>query len=140
MNENIIHILLVEDEEAHAELVGRAFESQAEKFRLTVVSNLKDAREYLTESTPNLVIADLLLPDGKGIELLQTEQDCQFPVVVMTSHGDEEVAVEAMKVGALDYVVKSEVTLANMPRIAERALREWDHIIQRKHFIVVNLG
>ena len=132
MNEEIIHILLVEDEAAHAELVGRAFESQAEKFYLKLASNLKEAREYLLEATPNLVISDLLLTDGKGTELLQSPEDLRFPVVVMTSHGDEEVAVEAMKVGALDYVVKSEATLADMPRIAERALREWDHINQRK--------
>jgi signal transduction histidine kinase len=46
----------------------------------------------------------------------------------MTSHGDEQLAVEAIKAGALDYVVKSENTLTDMPHIAERALREWTHI------------
>ena len=50
----------------------------------------------------------------------------------MTSHGDEQVAVEAMKAGALDYVVKTEATLTEMPRIAERALREWGHITERR--------
>jgi len=132
MGEKSIHILLVEDQKTHAELVSRAFESQADKFHIKVAYNLKEAREYLSEATPNLVITDLLLPDGKGTEFLQTQEDLQFPVIVMTSHGDEEVAVEALKVGALDYVVKSEETLADMPRIAKRALREWDHINQRK--------
>jgi PAS domain S-box-containing protein len=51
---------------------------------------------------------------------------------MMTAYGDENIAVEAMKAGALDYVVKSEGIFADMPHIAERALREWNHIIQRK--------
>jgi two-component sensor histidine kinase len=50
----------------------------------------------------------------------------------MTSHGGETVAVEAIKAGALDYVVKSAVNLADMPRVAERVLREWGHIVERK--------
>ena len=50
----------------------------------------------------------------------------------MTSQGDERAAVAAMKLGALDYVVKSEMTLADMPRLAERALREWGHIVERR--------
>jgi PleD family two-component response regulator len=49
----------------------------------------------------------------------------------MTSYGDEQVAVEAIKAGALDYVVKSDITLLELPRIAERALREWEHITER---------
>ncbi|MBN2115857.1 MAG: GHKL domain-containing protein, partial [Anaerolineales bacterium] len=54
------------------------------------------------------------------------------PVVMMTSYGDEQVAVEAMKAGALDYVVKSPEILADMPHIAERALREWGHLTARR--------
>lgn len=132
MSKKSIHILVVEDEEAHAELVSRAFESKAGKFCLAVSGSLKEAREYLSEYTPNLIIADLFLPDGNGIDLLRDGEVHQIPVVVMTGHGDEHVAVEAIKTGALDYVVKSEVSLAEMPHIAERALREWRHIIDRK--------
>ena len=51
---------------------------------------------------------------------------------MMTSHGNEQAAVEAIKTGAVDYVVKSEATLADMPHIAERALRAWGHISERK--------
>ena len=133
MGKQAVHILLVEDEEAHAELVRRAFDSCAGQFHLTMAGNLEEARACLAESEPNLVIADLLLPDGRGTELLPAEGEVRrFPLVVMTSHGDEQVAVEAMKAGALDYVVKSEATLASMPRIAERALREWGHITERQ--------
>jgi len=133
MTEETINILLVEDEEAHAELVSRAFESNSSGFHITVAGTLQKAREHLAQSRPALIITDLILPDGNGIELLQNEEEHQLPIVVMTSHGDEEKAVEAMKQGALEYVVKSEVTLAEMPHITERVLRDWRHVIQRKH-------
>ena len=133
MNEQTIHILLVEDEEAHAELVRRAFERHSGRFCLAVADNLEQARAYLAESLPNLVIADWGLPDGRGTDLLPAEGEARrFPLVVMTSHGDERVAVEAMKAGALDYVIKSEVALADIPRVAERALHEWGYIVERK--------
>ncbi len=100
--------------------------------RLTVTSSLKAAREYLKNATPDLVIADLLLPDGKGTELLNADsEEKRFALVVLTAHGDEQVAVEAMKAGALDYVVKTSESLAAMPHIVERSLREWGHICER---------
>jgi len=101
---------------------------------LEVAPSLRQARLYLSESTPDIALIDLLLPDGKGIELLPEEGEAaQYPIVIMTSHGDEEVAVEAMKLGALNYIVKSGETLANMPQIVEGALREWGHIVDRRH-------
>lgn len=124
-------ILLVEDEAAHAALIRLAFEKHPGRVTLHVAGTLQEARAALATTTPSLVIADLRLPDGDGVELLPAPgAPLAYPVVIMTSHGDEQVAVEAMKAGALDYVVKSEVTLAEMPRLAERALREWGHITE----------
>ncbi len=133
MEEGTVCILLVEDEEAHAELVRRAFEAHGGRFRLVVAGSLAEGRACLAQECPaDLVIADLVLPDGRGIEFLPVEgEDQAYPVVIMTSHGNEQVAVESMKAGALDYVVKSAASLAAMPRIAERALREWGHITER---------
>lgn len=119
----MLQLLLVEDEEAHAELVARAFEA-IEDVELTRAEKLSVARGFLSQTgrSFDLVVTDLRLPDGLGIELIEPERP---PVVVMTSQGDEKAAVEAMKAGAIDYVVKSETTFADMPRISERALREW---------------
>ncbi len=133
MNRQSIDVLLVEDEEAHAELIRRSFEPRSGLMSLSVVANLREAQEHLSASTPDLALIDLVLPDGKGIELLPTEGDeSEYPIVIMTSHGDEEVAVEAMKGGALNYIVKSGETLSNMPQIVEGALREWGHVIERR--------
>lgn len=131
-NNKPIHLLLVEDNKAHAELIWRTFETQADWIHLTVVHTLREASASIEQAPPNAIIADLRLPDGQGIELLAANKtDLSYPVIIMTSYGDEQVAVEAMKAGALDYVVKSETTIADMPHIVERALREWEHIIER---------
>ena len=133
MSDATVRILLVEDEDAHAELIRRAFEAFPRRVDLHRARSLEDARSELATRPPDLVISDLRLPDGDGIELLPQEKGVSpYPVVIMTSHGDEQVAVDAIKTGALDYVVKSEITLAQMPYIAERALREWSHVVERR--------
>lgn len=127
-----MRIILVEDEDAHVELVRRAFGTSMPKCRLKVAHNLCDARQLLTELQPHLVIADLVLPDGRGVELIPDKSmAADYPLILMTSHGDEKMAVEAIKLGALDYVVKSDATLADMPHVAERAIREWQNVVQR---------
>ncbi|WP_456425392.1 response regulator [Rhodocaloribacter sp.] len=126
-------ILLVEDEEAHKELIRRAFEIRGDQVALTDVATLEEARRRLARSLPDLAIIDLRLPDGDGIELLAMEGGMPlYPVIIMTSHGDEQVAVEAMKAGALDYVVKSEEMLIQMPRTVERVMSGWRHIVKRR--------
>jgi PAS domain S-box-containing protein len=120
-----LRVLLVEDEPGHAELARRAFDGRAGAFVVTVAETVDGARRALHGSAPpDLVIADWLLPDGEGLDLLRGEPTGALPpVVIMTSHGSERVAVEAIRAGAADYVVKSEVALADLPHVAERALR-----------------
>ncbi|MEM7351444.1 MAG: response regulator, partial [Acidobacteriota bacterium] len=124
-------ILIVEDNAAHAELIGRAFEPD-DFFQLRLAPSLREARVAIEESRPGLVITDLLLPDGRGTELLPANGTADFPVVVMTGQGDEKMAVEAMKAGAVDYFVKSPQAIAELPRVAVSTLREWKHIVERR--------
>lgn len=116
------HVLLVEDDDMHAELIRRAFE-ETPAIIITVARRLEEAKSALRQGMPDVVIADLRLPDGQGIELCQGDRDC--PVVIMTSQGSEADAVEAMRAGALDYVVKSDAMFVDMPHVVDRALREW---------------
>lgn len=131
MKKNAIHILVVEDEPAHAEAVKRAFQRTAGLVHLTLAFSVKEALAQLRESIPELVITDWLLPDGKGTDIISSDNQV-FPVILMTSHGNEQVAVEAIKAGALDYVVKSPAVFADMPHIAERALKQWDLLIENR--------
>jgi PAS domain S-box-containing protein len=135
MNEQPTRLLLVEDEQTHAELVARAFEWHDNLVELAVAPTLSQARVYLEDSDllPTLIISDWRLPDGEGLELLAWVQErYPLPVIIMTSHGNQRLAVEVMKAGALDYVVKSEETLLDMPHIVERALRTWDNMTERR--------
>lgn len=126
-------ILLVEDKEEHIELILRALESQGDPLDLTIARTLQEARSILATTTPDLVLADLYLPDGEAIQLLHgREHDLLYPVVILTAWGNQEAAVRAMKHGAQDYVVKSEATFADIPHIVARALREWNNHVERR--------
>src|SRR4030067_2263962 len=95
MNKNKTRILLVEDEDAHVELIRRSFEPEAGQVELTVAYTMRDAKNRLSEASFDLVVADVHLPDGKGIELLpgDREENSGYPVVIMTSHGNAQAAV-----------------------------------------------
>ena len=126
MYDEPIRILLVEDEEDHVYLVRRAFDSCSMPVELSTASNIAESRLRLAKSPPHLLITDLFLNDGRGVELLPAgEESPPFAAIVITGYGDEATAVEAMKAGALDYVVKSPATFSDMPRIAERVLQQW---------------
>jgi PAS domain S-box-containing protein len=127
-------ILLVEDDEPHSELIRRAFERSSIAVRLRWVATIREAQGALREAeAPDLVLTDLRLPDGDGLALLpENRERASYGVVVMTSHGDEKIAVDAMKTGALDYVVKSEESFERIPEIADRALRTWSYIVERR--------
>lgn len=118
-------VLLVEDEAAHAELIQLSFESQPE-IELSVAASLRKARACLAESTPDLMIVDSLLPDGTGLDLLrELRQDRRFPIVLLTSQADAAMEEEALAAGASRYVVKTEATLFEMPKIADIVVRGW---------------
>jgi two-component system cell cycle sensor histidine kinase/response regulator CckA len=124
--EAVINVLLVEDDPSHAELIERALRGASGRFRLNVAETLAEALSFLSRSVPDLIISDWRLPDGDGLDLLKGgEIRADVPLVLMTSYGNERVAVEAIQSGALDYVVKSVESLSDMPHTVERALWEW---------------
>jgi two-component system sensor kinase FixL len=132
MNAPVYHIVLVEDDEAHAELVSESFRLHPQ-FRLTILPSLKSARELLKDHQPDLLFADLVLPDGRGNQLLPEDREtAPFPTVLITSYGDERTAVKMIKGGAFDYLTKSDQLFIDMPRIAERVLREWQELVKRR--------
>ena len=141
MMEDTIHILLIEDDPAHAELIQRAFEDRGDKSRLTTAYTLSEAREHLNSSQPSLIIADWRLPDGDSSALLNDDKTDKptIPVIIMTSYGNERNAVDVIKSGALDYIVKSSESMTDMPHIAERAIEQWK-IKQEKEEMQITLA
>ena len=128
-NQPEYHILLVEDDPGHAALINRAFETHSH-CKLVITATLEQAKTLINHSSPDLIITDVKLPDGHGTELLSPGPGC--PTIVMTSYSDEKVAVNAMKSGAADYIVKTQETMASLPRTASRVMREWRLVIDQK--------
>ncbi|MDR3670250.1 MAG: PAS domain S-box protein [Holophaga sp.] len=125
-------ILVVEDESAHAEAILRSLETlPGMEFR--VMGTLREFQDQAVAWAPDIALVDLNLPDGRATEILADPAETRhFPVIVMTSFGTERVAVEALKAGALDYLVKSPETFKELPRTLERLLREWQFYRERK--------
>ena len=124
-------ILIVEDEENHADLMKESLQSAEEEYRLVLVTTLDDAQTFIGCQTPHLVITDYHLPDGDGSRLVAMVNSL-CPVVMMASETDVQVAVQAMKIGVQDYVVKTSSVMSGMTRIVQRGLREWSHVQERK--------
>ncbi len=128
-NQSEYQILLVEDDPGHVELINRAFAAEA-RCHLTVTASLAQAQALLESVSPDLIITDVKLPDGHGTELLNAGGSC--PTIVMTSYNDEKVAVSAMNAGAADYIVKTQETMASLPRAAIRVMREWRLVLDQR--------
>lgn len=123
-------ILLVEDDPGHVAAITRSLESAAGNYRLAHVTTLRAAREAIQQLQPALVLTDYRLPDGKGSELASLAHGA-CPVVLMTSRGSEQIAVQALKAGAQDYVVKSAETFKHMPETVNHSLKAWALILAR---------
>ena len=122
-------ILIVEDEPAHAEALRRYLAASENDCSITLASSMEEFNNIISEFTPDLIIADINLPDGSALSILKGDVESQpWPVLIMTSHGDEEIAVKAIKSGALDYMVKSPDAFRNIGHIVKRNLREWRNI------------
>ena len=100
-------ILLVEDDRAFRMVAEAALVSEG--FEVRTAGTLAQARAAVDEATPDVVILDRRLPDGDGIDFLkeQRSEGTSAPLfVVITAYGDVENAVEALRTGAWDYLVK----------------------------------
>ena len=133
MNHQHINILIVEDDDAHASAIGRAIRASGMKSEIAVVGSLQAFRDRVARQLPDVAIMDLNLPDGRAVEALNSPaEDGAFPILLMTSYGNEQVAVEAIKAGALDYIVKSPEAFSSMAITLERAMREWKLLLEKK--------
>ena len=123
-------ILYVEDEIPHVELTQRTLEDNLKKeFVLLHCESYKEALKLLEEETDiNIVLTDLRLPDGSGLDLLNKimEMDTPPAVVLVTGQGDEQVAVAALKAGAADYLVKQTDYLHRLPVVITNAVAQND--------------
>ncbi|PJC72270.1 MAG: two-component system response regulator [Syntrophobacterales bacterium CG_4_8_14_3_um_filter_58_8] len=129
-----LRVLLVEDNPDHAELAGRALLREAHVNEVVRVESGQDCLERLANDCKfDLILLDYSLPGIDGLLTLGeiNKNGYDMPVIMVTGHGNEEVAAEAIKIGAYDYVVKSGNYLAALPAVVMKTLE--NHRIKKEH-------
>lgn len=116
-------ILLVEDDYALA--MGTEYALQAEGYEVVTAGNVEAARKEIVESCPNLVLLDVMLPDGNGYELCKEirGQGNMVPIIFLTAVGEEANIVQGLELGADDYVTKPYRVKELLSRIAANLRR-----------------
>ena len=115
--------ILVVDDETDIRLLIKEILSE-EGYRVHTAADAEAASVSYKSENPDLVLLDIWMPDTDGITLLKQwsrEGDLACPVVIMSGHGTVETAVEATRLGAVDYIEKP-LSLANLLRTVEKAL------------------
>ncbi len=104
-----LSVLLVEDDDEHALLVTEVLEQALEGAIVSRVGTVAGAAELSNGSTWSLAVVDHKLPDGLGMQVLDAlrASDPTMPILMLTGQGSEEMAIEAFRHGASDYVVKA---------------------------------
>ncbi len=102
------HILVVDDSPVEQRIVGRLLEKGLSDVEVTYAANGKEAFDAISAAMPEMVISDLRMPVMNGLELVEHIKSSGFgvPVILMTSYGNEEIAVKALQAGAASYVPK----------------------------------
>jgi signal transduction histidine kinase len=119
-----LQILLLEDNAPHAELVERFLRDSGLKFQITRVETREGFIEQIEQHPPDMILSDYALPsfDGYAALALAKEKVPNIPFIFVTGTMGEEVAIETLKSGATDYVLKTR--LARLGPAVHRALRE----------------
>ncbi|OGS98701.1 MAG: two-component system response regulator [Gallionellales bacterium RIFCSPLOWO2_12_FULL_59_22] len=118
------HILVVDDEMGIRELLSEILFDEG--YHVHLAENAAQARAFRNEREPDMVLLDIWMPDTDGVTLLKewVEQDLlTMPVVMMSGHGTIETAVEATRIGAVDFLEKP-IALQKLLSTIAKALRE----------------
>jgi len=131
-----LKILLVEDNPADADLIGEILDEANEtQWSLVHVERLKEALKCLSENHFDVVLLDLSLPDKQGLgTVAQTYQAApDLPIVVLTGLNDKVIALEALREGAQDYLVKGKIDSNLLVRAIRHAIERAQTLKRLRH-------
>jgi len=130
LDNSIINILLIEDNLVEAELIQELFSQvKANQFTLTHAQRLSQGIKKLMELTFDIILLDLSLPDSQGLNtVIQVKSQAPTtPIVVLTSLNDQKMAIQVVREGAQDYLIKGQFAGENLIRAISYAIeRERD--------------
>jgi len=127
-DEDITHVLIVEDNEEHVNLFRMYLEqSREQRFKITTTNGYNQAIQRLENNQFDVILLDLTLPESQGISTFYNlHARCKgIPIVILTGTDDEMIAIEAVRGGAQDYLVKGHAD----QRLIVRAIR---YALERK--------
>jgi PAS domain S-box-containing protein len=121
-----IRVLYVDDYPLDRELVRDALEKAHEGFRVTEAASRQEFEARLAEGDYDIVLSDFNILGFEGLEMIDAvrAENPSVPVLIVTGTGSEEVAVEVMRRGAADYVIKTPEHLRRLPHTIQAALAE----------------
>jgi two-component system response regulator PilR (NtrC family) len=116
-------LLIVDDEASIRDMLAFFFHKRG--FEVLTASNFTEGQASALRSTPDLVLSDIKMPDGNGLDLLRKikADSPKTPVIMITAHTSTPDAIEAMKAGAVDYIAKP-FNIEELGLIVDRALGE----------------
>lgn len=137
MNE-VVRILFVEDEPIHYTMAVNIMKHEGLKFQPLLVDSMEKLEEALSGFSPRILITDYMLPGFTGMDVIKVAKtyDPRLPVIILTGAISEEVAVECMRAGASNYVLKN--NLIRLPYSILEALRKRE-ALQREELAVQHL-
>jgi CheY-like chemotaxis protein len=125
MNEAPIRLLIVDDSPEDRELYRRLLVQDREHaYEILEAETGEEGLALARERSPDCLLLDYRLPDVDGLELLSSLSEMQVPVIVLTGQGNEAVAVEAMKSGAQDYLLKGSVTRDRLQHAVQSSIEK----------------
>ena len=120
------NVLIIEDSETIADLEKRYLEQEG--FGVDIAVTGFEALRKLHDGEFDILVIDYNLPDMSGVELMETLKKTgkNIPSIIVTGSGNENIAVRAMKLGALDYIVKDKETIKNLPATCRDAISRFN--------------
>ena len=124
----VFKLLLVDDNELDILNFQKNIKKSDLRTKIDVCYKASEALEKLANNSYDCIFLDYLLPDIDGLQLLMKLRDMSIntPVSVMTSQGDEKIAVEMIRNGAFDYFTKNEINPDKLSKVVISAVRLWD--------------
>jgi two-component system, NtrC family, response regulator AtoC len=118
------HVLIVDDEPNSADMLATV--ARGEGFTTAIAASLREARQQLLMMSAQVVLLDLRLPDGSGLDLFEdTDLRGNAEIVLITGHATLETSIQALRVGAADYLTKP-VNVAQLKRVLSRLAQPGD--------------
>ncbi len=115
-------ILIIDDEEHMCWAIEKGLHQEG--YQVLTATRGKAGLKIIQDETPSLVIVDLKMPEMDGLEVLVKAKEIipELPIIMLTAHGTINTAIEAMKLGAVDYITKP-IDLDKLKIVVKKALR-----------------